>query len=79
MSEYSFDFTLTDSFVIDRFSGGSRIFLGGGGAPTPQSGFANLFFCKSFAKNCMNMKEFGHGGGGGVPAPTLDPPMKYVL
>ena len=29
---------------LKELSGGSRIFPGGGGAPTPKVGYANLFF-----------------------------------
>ena len=44
-----------------HFSGGSRIFPGGGGAPTPKSAIIFQFF----AENCMKMKEFGPPRGGG--------------
>ena len=30
---------------------------------TPEEDSANLLFCKMCAENCMNMKEFGPGGG----------------
>ena len=56
-------------------SGGSRIFLGGGRAPTPKVGVLTYFF----PKNCMKMKEFGHPRGGGASlAPPLDPPLEGI-
>ena len=47
-------------------SGGSRI-SHGGGETNSRGGCANLLFCKMCAENCMNMKEFGRGGGERVP------------
>ena len=55
-------------------SGGSRIFPGGGGAPTPK--IAIIFHI--FAENCMKMKEFGPPGGACVPGAPLDPPMLTI-
>ena len=38
------------------------------GCANSQSGCVNIFFCIIFAENCMEMKEFGLGGGeGGAP------------
>ena len=39
-----------------------------------QSGCANLLFCNFFAKNCMEMKEFGPRRGC-IPGARFDPPM----
>ena len=50
MSENLFDFTLTDTFVINRFSGGSRIFLKGGGAATPKVGLLTYYFANLLTK-----------------------------
>ena len=50
-------------FTRAASSGGSRIFPGGGGAPTPKSAIIFQFF----AENCMKMKEFG--------PPPLAPPL----
>ena len=50
-----------------RHSGESRIFLGGGGAPTPKLGL----LCNFFAGNCMKMKEFGPPRGTRVPGAPL--------
>ena len=45
------------------------------GAPTP--GGRQPMILSIFAENCMKMKKFWPGGGGGrtSPAPPLDPPM----
>ena len=45
-----------------------------GGAPIPKLGL----FCKFFAENCMEMKEFGPRGET-RPCRPLDPPMYLVL
>ena len=46
-------------------SGGSRIFLtGGGGSANPREGGKSLLFGKIFAENCMKMTEIGPRGSG---------------
>ena len=48
------------------------------GAPTLGGGGGNMQFCQMFQKrNCMKLKEFGHGAGRGerVPHAPLDPPL----
>ena len=65
----------TQGVNINAFSGGSRIFLRGGGTNS-KSGCVNLLFCKFSAQNCMKMWEFGPGGS--VPAAPLDPPMSFL-
>ena len=51
-----------------------------------RGGWANSklgLFCKFFAENCMEMKEFGPRGRGGgsarVPAIPPDPPMHCII
>ena len=64
--------TLSFSVYFTHYQWRIQDFPRGGGAPTPK--IAIIF--QIFAKNCMKMKEFGPGGGGGASlAPPLDPPM----
>ena len=52
--------------------------MGEGGAKS-KSGCANLLFCIFFAENCMEMKEFGPGGGGMCPWRPLGSTMVKPL
>ena len=45
------------------FSGGPRIFRGGGGVPTPEFGTTTYYLTIFFAENCMQMKEIRLKGG----------------
>ena len=50
------------------------------GAANSRSGYANLSFCKFFARNCMKMKEFGLQGGCmslAIPPPPFDLPILW--
>ena len=56
-------------------SGGSRIFLGGGGGANSQSWCANLFFSEKLHEN---ERIWTPKRGGESLAPSLDPPLEGI-
>ena len=61
---------------LSHTSGGSRIFLGRMGAPTPKVGVLTYYFCRKLHEN---QRIWTPGDGGTSLAPPLDPPMHTLL
>ena len=59
-------------------SGGSRISPRGANSSSAGGGGHQHRILPNFPENCMKSEEFGHPGGGRIPAPPLDPPMSRM-